>query len=104
MDKAIVQAVLERSQGLCEWCGNSEMVQLHHIINGNGKRRQHESVESVIALCYTHHHGTFGVHGREGKTLDRQLKQRLEKTYRGQGLEEEEILYLLGGRYYLGVD
>lgn len=104
MDKQIAKQVLERSQGLCEICEGNHMVELHHIIGGRGKRRQCETVESVIALCWKHHHGTFGVHGREGKTLDRQLKQRLEKTYREQGLEEEEILYLLGGRYYLGVD
>lgn len=104
MDKKIVEAVIERSQGLCELCGNNQMVQLHHIISGQGKRKQCETVESVKALCWTCHHGTFGVHGREGKALDRQLRQELEKTYRDQGLEEQEILYLLGGRYYLGVD
>lgn len=100
MNKKIVQAVLERSQGLCEWCGNSEMVQLHHIINGNGKRKQHESVESVIALCWTHHHGTMGVHGREGKELDRTLKIKLQETYKEQGYSEDEIRRMMGGKLY----
>lgn len=100
MNKDIAQAVLERSQGLCEWCGNSEMVQLHHIINGNGKRRQHESVESVIALCWTHHHGDMGVHGRDGKKLDRTLKIKLQETYKKQGYKEDEIRIMMGGKLY----
>lgn len=100
MNKNIVRAVLERSQGLCEWCGNNNMVQLHHVIRGNGKRRQHESVESVIALCWTHHHSNKGVHGRDGKELDRILKIRLQKTYKEQGYKEDEVRRMMGGRLY----
>lgn len=76
------------------------MVQLHHIVSGNGKRRQHESVESVIALCYIHHHGTFGVHGREGRELNITLKRKLQNKYKNQGYEKEEIREMMGGRLY----
>lgn len=96
INKEIAKAVLERSKGLCELCGSNHMVQLHHKIGGHGKRKQCETLESVIALCWKHHHGTFGAHGREGQALNRQLRQELERTYREQGRDEEEILYLLG--------
>lgn len=81
-------------------CGNSEMVQLHHIVNGNGKRRQHESAESVIALCWTHHHSDMGVHGRDGRKLNIKLKKKLQGTYKEQGYKEDEIRKLLGGKLY----
>lgn len=41
MDKEIIDKVLQRSNGLCEieGCNSNQMVQLHHIIKGQGKRR-----------------------------------------------------------------
>lgn len=80
------------------------MVQLHHIIKGNGKRRQCETTESVIALCWNCHHGNYGVHGKNGSELDLELKRELEEVYREQGRSEKDIQYLLGGKYYIGVD
>lgn len=32
----------------------------------------------VVYLCYQHHEGTYGVHGRKGHTLDIRLKQKAE--------------------------
>lgn len=100
MNKAIAKAVLERSKGLCEVCQRPGQ-HLHHIIHGNGKRKQCETIESVINLCWSCHQGTKGVHGREGRKLDLLFKQRLEKTYRDMGLSEEEIRYWMGGRLYV---
>lgn len=101
MNKEIIQAVLERSGGLCEECGVADyMCQLHHIIGGRGKRKQHETVESVILLCWDCHHGTFGVHGREGKTLDLKLKKQLQETYFNQGYTENEVRRMMGGKLY----
>lgn len=100
MNKQIVDTVLERSKGLCEVCQRPGQ-HLHHIIHGNGKRKQCETIESVINLCKECHQGTKGVHGRDGRKLDLLLKQRLEKTYRDMGLSEEEIRYWMGGRLYV---
>lgn len=93
--------VAERSQGLCEICHSPYIVQHHHIIYGEGKRKQCETVFSLIALCWHCHHGTYGIHGKNGYKLDLQLKQNLERTYREMDLTEEEIKYWLGGRFYL---
>lgn len=95
------QAVAERSQGLCELCYSPNMTQVHHIIKGKGKRKQFETIYSLIMLCWDCHHGINGVHGRDGHKLDLLLKQRLEKTYRDMGLSEEEIRYWMGGRLYV---
>ena len=101
MDKKIVQAVLERSKGVCENCGAADYrVQLHHIIKGLGKRKQHETIEYVILLCWNCHHGTYGVHGREGKELDIKLKRKLQETYFNQGYSVEEVRRMMGGKIY----
>ena len=99
MDKKIVQAVLERSKGLCEVC-HKQGQELHHILSGNGRRRQHENADSVIMLCSSCHRGTNGVHGKNGAKLDLQLKLKLQETYFKQGKTEGEIRVLMGGRLY----
>lgn len=101
MDKKIAQAVLERSEGLCENCGGNYMVQLHHRIGGKGKRVECETEQSVIALCWYCHHGDYGIHGRFGRELDLKLKKELEQKYIDLGYSEEKIYKLLGGRFYL---
>lgn len=77
------------------------MVQKHHIIGGLGKRTQCETIFSLIALCWDHHYGNEGIHGKDGYALDLKLKQDLERKYREMDLTEEEVKYWLGGRYYL---
>lgn len=99
MDKAIVQAVLERSSGFCENC-YSTGVELHHIIYGSGLRKLCESVESVTLLCYECHRGTYGVHGRDGRKLNIKLKKKLQETYKEQGYKEEETRTMMGGKLY----
>ena len=100
MNKKVVNRVLERSKGLCELCESHDRVQLHHILGGNGKRKQHETAQSVIALCYDHHHGTYGVHGKNGHELSLTLKQNLQQTYFNMGYTEEEVKRLMGGKFY----
>lgn len=100
MKKGIVQAVLNRSGGLCEVCGSAYMVELHHIIYGSGKRKQHENEHSVIALCWYCHRGTKGIHGRDGKKLDLYLKKKLQEKYFDMGYGENEVRKLMGGKLY----
>lgn len=94
------QKVVERSKGLCELCYSPYMVQHHHIIHGKGKRMQCETVYSLIALCYEHHHGTNGIHGKNGRKLDLKLKRRLQEEYYRQGYKENEVRELMGGKIY----
>lgn len=93
--------VSERSQGLCELCKGNNNVQRHHVIKGSGKRSQCETYDSLKDLCYSCHHGTNGVHGKNGAKLDRQLKEQLQKRYIARGYSEEDIFYLMGDRNYL---
>lgn len=100
MNKQVAEAVLERSKGLCELCGSNDRVSLHHIIGGSGKRKQHEAPETVIALCYSHHMGDYGVHGKNGSQLNWNLKKTVQGYYLAQGLSEDEIREKMGGKLY----
>lgn len=83
----------------CEICGSSHGVQRHHIV----KRSQggSDNPTNLIWLCWEHHHGTYGVHGREGHELDKKLKLQLQKKYFGQGFSEKEVRKKMGGRLYI---
>lgn len=103
MDPKIVQAVLERSKGLCEIEGcktSNYLPQLHHCVHGRGKRKSCETEQSVICLCFNHHYVDTGVHGPNGHNFDIQLKLALQQTYYNLGKIETEVRRLLGGKIY----
>jgi len=85
--------------GSCEVCGANFGLQQHHIV----KRSQGggDFPENIIWLCWDCHHGTLGVHGREGHKLDLKLKLDLQARYKSQGKSKEEIRQLMGGKIYL---
>lgn len=85
----------------CQICGSTNIVEEHHIIKGRGKRKACETEQSKIYLCYEHHRGTNGVHGKQGHKLDMLLKLKLQETYFNMGKGEEEIRELMGGKLYL---
>lgn len=100
MDKNLVKKLKERSKGLCELC-YSPGQHFHHIVGGNGKRKQHERIESLIYLCWDCHFGTEGIHGRDGHKLDLRLKRDLQDKYKEMGMSEEDIRYWMGGKLYV---
>lgn len=95
----IYQEVKERDNYTCQACyGPGE--EIHHIIYGRGKRKEHENIDSLILLCRQCHRGTNGVHGKNGHKLNMRLKRALQAKYFKQGYSEEEVRELMGGRLY----
>lgn len=68
MSKSILQNKKE-----CYVCGSKLNLHLHHIIFGKNRKKADED-GLVVYLCWEHHVGTNGVHGKNGKALDRTLK------------------------------
>lgn len=97
--KDIAEKVINRADGYCEVCGGLGM-DLHHIVGGRGKRRQHQNECSVVLLCKDCHQGTYGVHGKHGRGLDIGLKLQLQDKYKELGYAEDEVRVLMGGRLY----
>ena len=82
---------------------SSYMVQQHHIVGGRGKRNQHETVESVIALCWDHHYGNKGCHGKDGREFVLRLRREVatnifqSRLYRRSSKGNDGWRTILGG-------
>lgn len=100
MNKKVYEAVKKRSGELCEICGSNHLVEVHHILYGKGKRNQYESIDSCIDLCWEHHHGKNGVHGKNGHEIDIKLKRQLQDKYFDMGYTEDEVRGKMGGKIY----
>ena len=64
----------------CRVCGEKNNLHLHHTIFGKNRKKADED-GLTIWLCYNHHEGTNGVHGKNGHDLDIKLKQQAEKCW-----------------------
>lgn len=97
--KKIAKKVMNRSNGMCENCGDVG-TEMHHCVFGSGKRKQHQSVESVMLLCPRCHRSSVGVHGRDGRQLDLKLKRQVQDRYKEQGYSEDEVRVKMGGKLF----
>lgn len=73
--KSIIQEKKE-----CFICGKTINLHNHHIIFGKNRKKADEDGLTVY-LCYEHHEGTNGVHGKNGHELDEYLKTIAETEY-----------------------
>ena len=64
----------------CFICGDKNNLHFHHIIFGKNRKLADED-GLTIYLCYDHHEGTRGVHGKLGHKLDIELKQIAEEKW-----------------------
>lgn len=96
MDKEIYNAVSQRADGACEVCRRSGNLELHHIL----RRKVPATIDNSIMLCPNCHRGRYGIHGMDGHKLDLKLKMQVQKIYLENGLAENEIRTLMGGRIY----
>jgi len=60
VNPAVVQAVLARSRGRCEWCGYRHELELHHVVHKGmgGRRRTKETSDhpdNLVRLCKVCH-------------------------------------------------
>ena len=65
---------------ICYVCGTTSNLHLHHILFGRNRKKADED-GLTIYLCYEHHEGTNGVHGKLGHELDLKLKVIAEKRW-----------------------
>lgn len=61
-------------------------------------RKISEKYGLKVPLCYEHHRGTNGVHGKNGRQLDIKLKKIAQKKYE-ETHTREEFIKLIGKSY-----
>jgi hypothetical protein len=103
MNKKIRQAVFDRatpedsSIPVCEGCGQEVATECHHAIGGNGKRKQHESVETCFALGNRCH---SSIETKNGAELRRKLIMKAQENLYNLGLTEDQVREKMGGKLY----
>lgn len=73
--KSIIQ-----NEKKCYVCPRFMGLHEHHIIYGKNRKNSEQDGLKVY-LCYEHHEGTNGVHGKNGHDLDLFLKRVAQKKW-----------------------
>ena len=83
----------------CYICGDKNNLHLHHILFGKNRKKADED-GLVVWLCYQHHEGTNGVHGKNGHKIDIYLKEIAEdKWIKINNKTKEEFINRYGRNY-----
>ena len=64
----------------CFVCKTTKGLHLHHVFFGKNRKKADKD-GLMVYLCYDHHEGTNGVHGKYGHQLDEVLKIIAEKRW-----------------------
>lgn len=84
----------------CFVCGKTTNLHSHHIIFGKNRKKADED-GLIVYLCYEHHEGTNGVHGKNGHDLDLRLKEIAERFWLGYNKKTIEDFIERYGRNWL---
>lgn len=85
----------------CFVCGTQFNLHKHHIMKGIRNRKKAEEDGLWVYLCFLHHEGTNGVHGKNGHDLDLRLKRTGEKAWLEQNKKTKEEFIKRYRRNYL---
>ena len=92
--KSIIQDIKR-----CYICNTKNNLHLHHIFFGKNRKKADED-GLVVYLCYEHHEGTNGVHGKNGHELDLMLKESAEYCWLAKnGKDKNEFIKRYGKNY-----
>lgn len=70
-----------QSKKECYICHTKLNLHKHHVMKGIRNRDKAEQDGLYVYLCYEHHEGTNGVHGKNGHDLDLTLIRKAEEQW-----------------------
>lgn len=83
----------------CYICKNStSCVEKHHVYFGTANRKISKDNGFEVDLCFKHHRGTSGVHGKNGLEINTRLKRKWQVDYE-KTHTREEFMRLIGRNY-----
>lgn len=94
----ILDSVIQKDRE-CYICGSCDRLESHHIYGGVANRSISEELGYKVWLCFEHHRGTNGVHGKNGKSAMEYLHRKGQEHFEQTGTREEFIK--LFGKSYL---
>lgn len=95
-----MKSIIQKHNNHCFVCQIPKGMPLeeHHIFFGTANRKISEKYGLKVPLCYEHHRGTNGVHGKNGRQLDIKLKKIAQRKYE-ETHTREEFIKLIGKNY-----
>lgn len=96
----MVSIVCNQKNKQCVVCGAKTNLHLHHILFGKNRKKADQDGLTVW-LCYNHHEGTYGVHGKYGHDLDIKLKQEAEECWLSYYNKSKEDFIKRYGKNYI---
>lgn len=84
----------------CYICHSTYNLHCHHLYFGVQHRKISGENGFMVYLCYEHHEGNNGVHGRNGHTLDLYLKRKCQEKFE-ETHSREEFMKLIGKNYII---
>jgi hypothetical protein len=94
-NKSIIMDRLDR----CLICKSYQNIEIHHCIHGIANRKLSDKYNLVVSLCYMHHRGTNGCHGKNGAKLDLELKKIAQKSFEFHHGTREDFIRIFGKSY-----
>lgn len=73
----------------CYFCGQTQNLNLHHVVGGTARRKISDQEGLVVWLCNKHHTSSEGVH--RNRELDLILKREAQRKYEETHTREEFI-------------
>jgi hypothetical protein len=95
MSKSIIQ-----DKKICYVCETTRNLHEHHTMFGKNRKKAEKDGLKVY-LCYEHHEGTNGVHGKNGHDLDLRLKKISQEIWQRKYNKSVEEFIKRYGKSYL---
>lgn len=92
-----MKSIIQKHKNHCFVCQQQGILEEHHIFFG-ANRKLSEKYGLKVSLCYEHHRGTNGVHGKNGKQLNEKLKQIAQRRFE-QDHTREDFIKIFGKNY-----
>lgn len=98
--KIITESIIEGgNEKECWFCQSQTALHRHHIFFGTAKRTISEKYGCWCYLCFEHHEGTYGVHGKHGHDRDLTLKRVAQRAWEKKYGTRETFRAVFGRSY-----
>lgn len=102
--KARVKTPRPEGPYMCEGCGKTRDLSIHHVYYGHGNRDLSSKHGAVCWLCWKCHQSSTGIHGTHSNgELDKELKRVHQIRLMEEGISMDDFIDTFG-RSYVGVD
>lgn len=94
-----MKSIITKDLKVCYVCGSMRDIEKHHCIHGTSGRKLATQYHLIVGLCPECHRGTNGVHGKNGHTLDLELKRTAQRAWENKYGDRDKFIEIFGKSY-----